>query len=429
MIGREPKKGHPVNAPQNFVPSGQAPKPGAILLSSDVGNFARAGDWIEFDARGAGLINLSRGGALPMAGGRAPAGPMMFAGSPLSPADVHTPIAIAGYLASYRNFPFLLDRVVQEQPVDYTQFVYRNMSGNNTYLVQDARASELSSAAQTTFTTSTLTKKTEDLRLATFIPYRPEQQADFPFVQAAARNLLEKIMLWREYTAFASGSLYMTSGNWDSSVRLALGATYNWGPPGSEGADSDPIRDLKAARRASKKRIDVFVMSLEQLDWFVAHPKVIDYYKAFNPGGNTQGMLKDTYAQANDPQSQMPFEFTVPGVGRILVHNVFATTSTSTAAARFWPSDIVLGFCHSATMPPNNDACTAVNFRLKNPTDGSAPSLPVGAPEGVPTNNGWRVRMIPVPLIGSGGQMMIVDLSELQIFTANDVGAYISGVS
>ena len=50
-------------------------------------------------------------------------------------------------------------------------------------------------------------------------------------------------------------------------------------------------------------------------------------------------------------------------------------------------------------------------------------------PEGVPTNNGWTVRLVPVPLRGAGGDIMIVDLSERLVMTANDVGAYISGVS
>ncbi len=420
-----------MNAPLNHLvrPNGAAPKPGAIMLS-ETSPIGRAGDWIEFDMRGGGIVNLSNGALLPMAGGRAAGGgQMMFAGTPPSPTDVHTPIAIAGYLASYRNKKFLLDTLVQEQPVDYTQFVYRSFNAASTYLIQDARASELSSAPQTTFSSSTLTKKTEDLRMATFIPYRAEQQADFPFVQAAARNLWTKIMLWREYEAFKAGGLYMTSGNWDSAVRQALGSTYNWGPQGSEGADSDPIRDLKTARAASLEPITFFAMNLVQFDWFTSHPKTIDHFKAFNPQGNTAGMLRDAYAQANDVQRQNPFEFDVPMVGKVLIHDVRATTDPSTAPTRFWSNDIVLGFHHSASMPPNFEVCTAVNFRLKNPTDGSAGGVPVGAPEGVPTNNGWRVRMIPVPLIGAGGQMMIVDLSELQIFTANNVGAYISGVS
>lgn len=420
-----------MNAPLNLLvkPNGAAPKPGAILLSEN-SPLGRAGEWIELDARGGGILNLSSGSLLPMAGARPSAGgQMMFAGTPPAPTDVHTPIAIAGYLAGYRNKKFLLDTLVQEQPVDFTQFIYRTFSSASTYLVQDARASELSSAPTTTFSSTTTTSKTADLRMATFIPYRAENQADFPFVQAAARNLWTKLMLWREYTAFAAGSLYMTNTNWASAVRQALGSTYNWGPQGSEGADSDPIRDLKTARAASLEPITYFVMNLVQFDWFTSHPKTIDHFKAFNPQGNTAGMLRDAYSAADDPQRQNPYEFVVPMVGKVLIHDVRATTDPSTAPTRFWSNDIVLGFTHAANMPPNFEVCTAVNFRLKNPTDGTSGAPPVGAPEGVPTNNGWRVRMVPVPLIGAGGQMMIVDLSELQVMTANNVGAFISGVS
>lgn len=403
-----------------------APRPGAILLTED-SPLGRAGQWIEFDARGGGIMNLSNGAALPLAGGRQQNG-MMF-NAPPGPTDVHTPIAIAGYLASYSNKRFLLDRVVQEQPVDFSQFVYRDFNAATTYLVQDARASELSTPPQTQFTSSTTTAKTEDLRLATFIPYRAAAQADFSFQQAAARNLWTKIMLWREYQAFSSGSLYMTNTSWASAVRLALDTDQNWGPPGSEGADSDPIRDLRDAVASSLEPITAFVMNLVQFQWFTAHPKVIDYYKAFNPQGNTRGMLADAVAAAGDPSAQNALEFDVPMIGKILVHDVRATTDPATAPTRFWSNDIVLGFHLAANMPPNFEVCTAVNFRLKNPTDGSAgPSIP-GVPDGVPTNNGWRVRMIPMPLIGSGGDLMIVDLSEKQVMTANNVGAYISGVS
>ena len=129
------------------------------------------------------------------------------------------------------------------------------------------------------------------------------------------------------------------------------------------------------------------------------------------------------------PEMQSPVEFTIPMVGKGLIHNARATTDPATAASLFWPDDIVLGFAQAPTFPPNGDVCTAVTFRLKNPTNGAPGSPPPGAPEGVPTNNGWRVRMVPLPLIGSGGDLMIIDISESTVFTANDVGAYISGIS
>lgn len=419
-----------MNAPSLWTPQAPTPyappKPGAIYLSED-SPLGRAGQWIELDARGGGIINLSTHATLPLAGGRQT--PHMFASSPPGPSDVHTPVALANYLAAYTNKRFLLDRVVQEQPVDKSEFVYRSFDQATTYLVQDPRASELSTAPQTQFTSATLTAKTQDLRLATFIPWRAANQADFSYQQAAARNLWNKIMLWREYTAFASGSLYMTSGNWAASVVQALAADENWGPPGIEGANSDPIRDLLAATENSPEFITYFVMNLVQFHWFISHPKVIDYYGAFNPGGTTKGMFADAMAAAGDPARQEAFEFLVPMVGRILVHDARATTDPAVDQDRFWPNDIVLGFHLAANMPPNYEVATAINFRLSNPTDGQGPGAVMGAPEGVPTNNGWRVRMIPMPWIGSGGDLMVVDLSEIQKFTANNTGAYISGVS
>lgn len=415
-----------MNAPMNFNASPYAPpKPGAIYLAETT-PFGRAGSWLELDARGGGIINLSSGERLPLAGGRQT--PHMFASSPPNVSDVHTPEIIAGYLAAYTNKRFLLDRLVQMQPVDKSEFIYRKFDHATTYLVQDPRASELSSAPQTQFTSDTETAKTEDLRLATFIPWRAANQADFSYQQAASRNLSNKIALWREWFHLRSGGLYMTSTNWASSIIQALAADENWGPPGSEGANSNPVRDLKRATRLSPEMITFFAMNLDQFHWFLAHPTTLDYYASFNPGGNTKGMFTEALAVAGDAQRQEVLEFTVPMVGVILVHNVRATTDPAVAADLFWPNDIVLGFHHSGVIPPNYEVATALNFRLQAPTDGSSPGA-MGFPDGVPTGNGWRVRMIPMPWIGSGGDLMVVDLSELQKFTANDVGAYISGIS
>jgi hypothetical protein len=406
------------------------PRPGAIYLAEGLGAFARPGQWIEVDHAGGGIINLDSGARLPLNAPRASGASMMF-GSPPAPSDVHVTLPIANFLSGYRQpGQYLLDTVVQMQPVDRSTFSYRKMSAANTYLVSDVRGSALSPPPQIQLTTSISEAKTEDLRVGVFMPYRTVDQADFNFTQASALVAWNAIQLWREYAAFKTSGLLTTSSFWHSSVRVALGATQNWGPPGSEGADSDPIRDLKAARRR-KKAIKYFVMCLEQADWFMAHPKVIDHFKAFAPGGTTYGMITAILRSQKDggEQAQSPLEFAVPGIGMVLVHNGWATTDPSVDPAPFWPIDVVIGVSHSDTMPPNADVCTAVTFRLQNPTDGGTGTPPPGAAEGVPTNNGWRVRTIPLPLIGSGGELLVIDLSERTLPTANDVGAFISGIS
>ncbi len=84
-----------MNAPLGLIP-GRAPKPGAIYLSESSA-LGRAGEWIQLDEQGGGIINLSSGATLPM-GMQRGGSPMQF-GSPLAPTDVHTPVAIAGYLS------------------------------------------------------------------------------------------------------------------------------------------------------------------------------------------------------------------------------------------------------------------------------------------------------------------------------------------
>lgn len=418
-----------MNAPL-WIPNNvtAAPKPGAILLSED-SPLGRAGQWIDFDARGGGVVNLSTGARLPLAGGRQV--PYEFAGAPPGPTDVHTPVTIANFMATYRNRRFLLDSVIPVQLTDYSQFSYRVLDSGATYLVVDARASEFSHPQETTFSTSVVTDKTQDLRLATFVPYRSEQQADFDFRITAARNLWTKIMLSREYAAFGPGAPLMTSGNWDSSVRLALAGNQNWGPPGNEGDDSDPPRDLREAIENSPEYINMFVMNLVQFHWFTSHPRTIDFFKAFAKGGNSAGYLDAAYTSAikSDPSMIEPFMFEVPTIGKIFVHNALATTDPAVAADRFWSNDIVLGFHLPESLPPNGDISTAITFRLKNPTNGSSPGAMAGMPEGVPTNNGWTVRIVPLPLRGAGGDLIIADLSEKTVITADNTGAFISGVS
>ena len=122
------------------------PRPGAIYIAEGLANFARAGQWIEIDQQGGGILNLDTGAKLPLNAGRPSSGTLMF-GSPPAPSDVHVALPIANFLAAYRQpGQYLLDTLVQQQPVDFTQFKYRKMSGANTYLVNDVRASELSSA-------------------------------------------------------------------------------------------------------------------------------------------------------------------------------------------------------------------------------------------------------------------------------------------
>lgn len=417
-----------MNAPAHLIPYNRPPKPGAIFLAQGIPNFAAPGSWIDIDHAGGGIVNLNNGARLALNSGRSD--PKMFGTNvPPGVSDAHWPVPIAGWLSNYRQpGKFLLDELVQQQPVDFTQFKYRATASSDTFLVRDLRASSLSSPPQVQMQTSLSDGATEDSRVAVFIPYRTEQQADFPFVQGSARVAWNGLMLSREYNAFKSGGLFMTSTNWAAAVRTALGADQNWGPPGSEGSDSNPIRDLKAARLASVAPINFWAMSLRQADWFFEHPVVVDYFKAYQDGGITAGMIKSiTEQNASVPGFQASFK--IPALGEVLIHNARATTDPATAPALFWPDDIVLGFAQSPSMPPNSDVATSVTFRLKNPTDGASGSPPPGAPDGVPTNNGWRVRMIPMPLIGSGGQLMVLDLSEITKFTSNDVGAYISGVS
>ena len=410
----------------SLAPHNRPPKQGAIFIAQGIPGFAAPGSWIEIDQTGGGVINLNSGARLALNDGR-PSPRMFGTNTPPGVSDVHYPVPIAGYLSNYRQpGKFLLDELVQQQPVDFTQFKYRATASSDTFLVRDVRASSLSSPAQVQLQTSLSDGACEDLRVGAFLPYRSEQQADFPFLQATARVAWNALMLWREYQAFKSGGLFMTSSNWAASVRTALGADQNWGPPGSEGSDSNPIRDLRAARLASVAPITFWAMSLKQSDWFFAHPAVIDHYKAFQDGGITQGMIKQLQEQA---ATGLPVSFKIPTLGECLIHNARATTDPATAPSLFWPDDIVLGFTQSPSMPPNSDVASAITFRLKNPTDGAPGTPPPGAPEGVPTNNGWRVRMVPLPLIGSGGQLMVLDISEKTIQTSNDVGAYISGIS
>lgn len=419
-----------MNAPLNLL---APPKAGAIYLQAGIPGFAAPGSWIDIDQAGGGVINLSTGQRLALNHGRQD--PRFFAGAPPAPTDVHVAIPIAGYISGYKQpARFLLDELVQTQPVDFQTFNYWTQSAATTFLRHNTKASQLSSVTQVQIDPANVSARTADRRVGVFVPYRTEQQSDFPFFQASARKAWNAIMLDREYDAFASGGLFMTSGTWNSAVRTALGGTDNWGPPGSEGSTSNPPRDLRAARLKSSAPIDFWAMSLKQSDWFLQHPATIDHYKAFGRDGVTAGIIRDVVQeQMNSTNAQHIARFNIPMIGTCLVHNAWATTDPAVAAAPFWPDDIVLGFSQSPTMPPNGDICTAINFRLKNPVDGSTGTPPPGAAQGVPTNNGWRVRMVPLPLIGSGGQLMIIDLSEVTTAVGADsladVGAYISGIS
>ena len=195
----------------SLAPHNRPPKQGAIFLAQGIPGFAAPGSWIEIDQTGGGVVNLNSGARLALNDGR-PSPRMFGTNVPPGVSDVHYPVPIAGYLSNYRQpGKFLLDELVQQQPVDFTQFKYRATASSDTFLVRDVRASSLSSPAQVQMQTSLSDGACEDLRVGAFLPYRSEQQADFPFMQATARVAWNALMLWREYQAFKSGGLFMTS--------------------------------------------------------------------------------------------------------------------------------------------------------------------------------------------------------------------------
>ncbi len=406
------------------------PRPGAIQCVAPMGAFARPGDYILFDEREGVVLNLTRGDRLPLGGDRRS---MHFAGSPPGVSDVHVPLPLQGWLSEYSQAMYLLDRLVQTQPVTRELFKYRQGAASNAQLIVDLDASSMSSAKQVQHDTSVVEASTADMRVGAFIPYRTASQADYPYEQAVARVCWRALSLWREYKAFKTSGLLTSTANWHSSVRVARNSTQNWGPPGSEGVDSDPIADLLAMRRASMKKgkpISVYAMSLDQSDWFLQHPKVIDWFTRFNAQGVTAGIVRAMMAeQSNSKDYQVPLEFSVPNVGRVLVHAVSGTTDPDTDADLFWPIDIVLGFAHSDSVPPNNDVCSAVTFRLDAPAEGANMTPPPGSAEGITATNGFRVRRYPLPGLGSGGDALVIDLAEKTVFTNNDVGSILSGVS
>lgn len=387
----------------------------------------RAGDMLDF--AGGELINLSRhlGRALPLGGGRSGAS-MHFAGGgfPLAPADAHVPLVIPNWLAGYRNGAYMLDTFVQEQMTNRSDFIHRDQSSTNTYLYRDVSASRLSAAAEVQADTSTTTEHTQPLRVSTFIEYLAEQEADYPIEIANSRTAMNAVYLYREYNAFGTGGLFMTTTNWAPSSRVALGGTDNWGPPGLQGATSDPIRDMQTLQRVTfGGAIKMWGMNLHDAQSFFAHPKVVDWYASKGYAGVTQGIIRSITSNPEATQDDSPMIFDVPMLGQVMVHQARVTLSAAVAPDYFWPNGTVLAFVHAKNMPPNYEVCTAVTWKHTNPTAGPQTNIPGMA--NMPTNTGTTVRVIDMPGIGAGGKLIIFDRSEITRFTANNAGGIITG--
>lgn len=438
-----------MNAPQNFLPNGSArtgaAPPGfrsedALLLAAPVAGrngavFARATDPIYFDLARGVMINARTGETtqareLSMAGGRSGAGFQFAGGAPPTPQDVHYPEVLQGWLQRYVNAEYLLDRLVQQQSVNRSDFLHRDHSSTDTYLLRDARASLLSATPQVQPTTALTTRHTSPLRMGGPVPFLAEQEADYPLYEATARVATNAMQLWREYAAFGTGGLFMTTANWAASVHLSLGATFNWGPPGSHGVDSDPIRDLQEAWGNSLGSISLWVMSYDVMTWFFAHPSVVDWFTRHNAQGVMQGIVAAINNNPTAEYEQDALTFRIPQIGGLfLVHQARVTTDPAVAPDFFFSNDIVLGFRHSPSMPPNNDVSTAVTFVHTTPSAGSPARIP-GASAATPMmSGGTLVRVVDLPLLGSGARLIILDRNELTAFTSNNVGAIISGVS
>lgn len=319
----------------------------------------------------------------------------------LTPDDVHDPTEIPGYLAGYRNGEFMADMgsppILRETDNDK----YRTFSEDNTYLRADVKGSRQGAIPEIDIGSSLAPYTVVDRFIGGFVDDITQQNATaYDARQQLAKACANKILLDREHDVFGTGGLFQTSGNWDSSVRVTLGATAKW----NAGSASDPIADIQTAMLASLGGLTDGFMNLKVANAFFANTAVRNHLTMHLGMRGADTVLKSFYDSADSGA----FEFTVPGLFGIKFHVSVAKSKSSSAGAA---SLILPDNCTLIRRPPGvptngDDIATSYTYRRKGLS-----------------NAGWDTRQFRVEGRGPrGGTMVVVSQADIALMTGPKVG-------
>jgi hypothetical protein len=323
----------------------------------------------------------------------------------LSPADVHLPEELSTYMAGYHTpGGFRADDVSKIIPVDHDEDKYRTANTADAFKRVQVKGSMQGAIPEIDPGTSLDSYKVVEKFVGSFIPAQVESNAtgNFKPRAAAARRCLKALTLDREYDVW---DMLTTSGNWDSSVVLALSAGEKW----NGGASANPIANIHSMLEASLQTITDLWMNYKVANQFLRDPAVRDTVRFLLGDGAVNQTMVDLL---NSTQKNAMYDLVIPGLPPIHIVSGKAWNSSG-VPGYILGSSFVVGTVTPPGVPQDGEEIsTTYTFRRKGPN-------------GV----GFNTREFRIEGRGPlGGTMLVASVADVPKMTSNLVGGLITGV-
>ncbi len=323
----------------------------------------------------------------------------------LTPADVHLPEELSTYMAGY-HVPggFRADEASKIIPVDHDEDKYRVMSTSDAFQRVQVKGSLQGAIPEIDPRSALETYKVVEKYVGSFIPQVTESNAtgNYKPRAAAARRCMRALQLDREYDVW---DMLTTSGNWDSSVVLALAAGEKW----NGGATADPIANLHSLLESSLQHVTDLWMNYKVANVFLRTASVRDQMRMLLGDGAANQSVVDLM---NSTQKNSMYDLLIPGLPPI--HIVSAKAMNALGVAGYiLSSSYVVGTVSPPGVPTDGEEIASTyTFRRKGPS-------------GV----GFNTREFRIENRGAlGGTMLVASAADVPKMMSNLVGGLITGV-
>lgn len=322
----------------------------------------------------------------------------------LTPADVHSPEELSTYMAGYHVPGFRADEASKIIPVDQDEDKYRTMSTEDAFKRVVVKGSMQGAIPEIDPKSSLDSYKVVEKFVGSFIPAQVESNANGIYKPraAASRRCMRALQLDREYDVW---DMLSTSGNWDSGVVLALGATEKW----NGGASANPMANIDSMLEATLDTITDLWMNYKVANTFLRDAGVRDTMRFLLGDGAVNQSMVDLM---NATQRGAAYDLVIPG--KPTIHIVSAKAMNSSGVPSYiLSSSYVIGTVSPPGVPTDGEeVATTYTFRRKGPS-------------GV----GYNTREFRVEGRGPlGGTMLVASVADVPKMTSTLVGGLITGV-
>lgn len=332
----------------------------------------------------------------------------------LSQSDVHDPTEIPTYLAGFKPWEMRADECSKVILVDNDQDKFRSFSEDDAFQPVNVKKAATAAIPEVDPRSSLSSYKVVDRFVGSFVPWHVENQKgnNYQPRMAAARRCARAVLLDRELDVLGPAGLLTTIGAWDSTVRTALAATFEWLDisAGVAGAASDPIKNLQDAVELSHQPVSHILMNQQTAHAFIRHPKVASFMKMLLGDGPINSLAQALVAGATTAGGQN-IDIVIPGLPPIMV-SAAKYKNASGVLTYVVPQGVVVLLCSPPGVPTDGEEIASTyTFRRRGPS-----------------GTGFESREFVVEGRGpNGGTMVVVSMADQAVMTGSTCGGIITG--